>query len=103
MIRDKMDYDATFCETNKGKSCVVANGYRQSYVHKNGNKSWRCVDKQCSARIQTDGEGRVVIDLTIVQHSHEFAIEDVSVVKCFLYWRVYNLNIGGFILVLFSL
>ncbi len=76
-------------DTNQGKPGVLCDGYRyrQAYTAKNGDISWRCSSAKCKARMRTDCEKTVVIELK-PEHNHEAAerrnerdkISDVSIV-----------------------
>ncbi|KAG8324779.1 hypothetical protein J6590_084071 [Homalodisca vitripennis] len=52
-------------QTNKGKPCLLIGKfkYREAYVTKNGDVTWRCLAKQCGASAKTNGDRTRVIGL----------------------------------------
>ncbi|KAG8294689.1 hypothetical protein J6590_097448 [Homalodisca vitripennis] len=68
-------------QTNKGKPCLLIGKfkYREAYVAKNGDVTWRCLAKQCGASAKTNGDRTRVIGLDDVHTgSHPATMRTVS-------------------------
>lgn len=70
--------DLTVTETNKGKPCLIRDGftYRINNTLKNGEITWRCTENKhkCSAKLRTDGDKKSVLSV-IGEHNHEPSTE----------------------------
>ena len=96
-------------DTNKGKPGILYDGYRfrLAYTTKKSDLSWRCSSTKCKARLTTDGEKTIAIDLK-PDHNHlaverqterdkirtvlkQKALEDISGLDCCRLIRIYTL------------
>ncbi|XP_068238357.1 uncharacterized protein [Palaemon carinicauda] len=62
----------TITETNKGKKCIIYEGYkfRVDTTLSDGSFSWRCTNGKCKARVKTDCEIGSIVPVQL-QHNHE--------------------------------
>lgn len=58
-------------ETNKGKKSLLFDGYTFRFISvlKNSEISWRCTKNNCSCRLRTDAECKVIVKCTS-EHNH---------------------------------
>jgi hypothetical protein len=67
-----MDVPIQKIESNKGKPVIVVDGhtFRQAFLKKSGEISWRCTVKDCAARVTTDVSCQTVLNGSLA-HIHE--------------------------------
>jgi hypothetical protein len=59
-------------ESNKGKPVIVVDGhtFRQAFLKKSGEISWRCTVKDCATKVTTDASCQAVLNGSLA-HIHE--------------------------------
>ena len=67
-----MDVQIQKIESNKGKPVIVVDGhkFRQAFLKKSGEISWRCTVKDCAEKVVTDVSCQAVLNGSLA-HIHE--------------------------------